>query len=68
MVGGKEDEGQIDRSRADLHQDGIREITEWRFPYRLARECGRELKAAEWSCLWNESSWYECFACRLPIL
>ena len=44
MVGGKEDEGQIDRSRADLHHDGIREITSGGFRIGLARECGRELK------------------------
>ena len=44
MVGGKEDEGQIDGGRADLHQDGIREIAGGGFRIGLARECGRELK------------------------
>ena len=44
MVGGKEDEGQIDGGSADLHQDGIREIAGGGFRIGLARECGRELK------------------------
>ena len=44
MVGRKEDEGQIDGGRADLHQDGIREIASGGFRIGLARECGRELK------------------------
>ena len=44
MVGGKEDEGQIDGSRADLHQDGICEIAGGSFRIGLARERGRELK------------------------
>ncbi len=44
MVGGKEDEGQIDGGRADLHQDGICEIADGSFSIGLARECGCELK------------------------
>ena len=44
MVGGKEDEGQIDGGRADLPQDGIREIAGGGFRIGFARECGRELK------------------------
>ena len=48
MVGGKEDEGQIDGGRADLHQDGIREIAGGGLRIGLARECGRELKRG-WS-------------------
>ena len=44
MVGGKEDEGQIDRGRADLHQNGIREIAGGGFRIGLARECSRELQ------------------------
>ncbi len=43
MVGGKEDEGQIDGGRADLYQDGICEIASGGFRIGLARECGREL-------------------------
>ena len=48
MVGGKEDEGQIDGGSADLHQDGIREIAGGGFRIGLARECGRELER-DWS-------------------
>lgn len=44
MVGGKKDKGQIDGDRADLHQNGIREIAGGGFRIGLARECGRELK------------------------
>ena len=44
MVGRKEDEGQIDGGRAELHPDGIREIASGSFRISLARECGRELK------------------------
>jgi len=44
MVGGKEDEGQIDGGRTDLRQDGIREIAGGGFRIGLARECGRELQ------------------------
>ncbi len=36
MVGRKKDEGQIDGSRADLHQDGICEITGGSFRIGLA--------------------------------
>ena len=46
MVGGKEDEGQIDRGRADLHLNGIREIAGGSFRIGLARECSRELQVA----------------------
>ena len=44
MVGGEEDDGQIDGGRADLHQTGVREIADGGFRIGLARECGRELK------------------------
>ena len=44
MVGRKEDEDQIDGSRAELHRDGIGEVASGSFGISLARECGRELK------------------------
>ena len=44
MVCGKEHEGKIDGSRADLHSDGIRDIASGSFRIGLARECRRELK------------------------
>ena len=44
MVGGKEHEGEIDGSRADLRSDGIRKIACGSFRIGLARERGRELK------------------------
>ena len=44
MVEGEEDEGQIDGGRADLHPDGVREVTDGGFRIGLARESGRELK------------------------
>ena len=44
MVGGEENEGQIDGGRADLHPDGVREVAGGGFRIGLARERGRELK------------------------
>jgi hypothetical protein len=44
MVGRKEDEDQIDRGRANLHENSIREIASGGFRIGLARECGCELK------------------------
>ena len=51
MVSRKEDESQIDGSRAKLHHDGIREVASGSFGISLARECGRELK-----CRWSGDS------------
>ena len=48
MVSGKKDESQIDGGRADLHQDGIREIADGRFRIGFSRECSRELERG-WS-------------------
>ena len=44
MVGRKEDKGQIDGGRTDLHQDGICEIPGSCFRIGFARECSRKLK------------------------
>ncbi len=44
MVRGKEDEGQIDRSRADLHQNGVREIAGGGLGICFARDGRRELE------------------------
>ena len=48
MVGGEEDEGQIDGGCADLHQYGVREVAGSGFRIGLARESRRELKRG-WS-------------------
>jgi len=44
MVSGEEDKGQINGSRADLHPDGVCEVTGGGFRIGLAGERSRELK------------------------
>ena len=44
MVGGEEDEGQIDGNLADLHPYGVSEVAGGGFRIGLARESGRESK------------------------